>query len=61
MCACVVANFFGDRWTYLEITGLLWVIVAAAIRATEFTALQSATEATQESANFPKNPYMAYR
>ena len=36
-CACMVANFFGDRWTYLEITGLLWVLVAAAIRAGEFT------------------------
>jgi O-antigen ligase len=35
--SCLVANFFGDRWTYLEITGLLWVLVAAAIRAGEFT------------------------
>jgi O-antigen ligase len=37
ICACMVANCFGDRWTYLEITGLLWILVAAAIRATEFT------------------------
>jgi O-antigen ligase len=37
ICACLVANCFGDRWTYLEITGLLWVLVAAAIRATQFT------------------------
>jgi putative inorganic carbon (HCO3(-)) transporter len=36
-CSSIVANFFGDRWTYLEITALLWVLVAAAIRATEFT------------------------
>jgi O-antigen ligase len=35
--SCLVANCFGDRWTYLEITGLLWILVAAAIRATEFT------------------------
>jgi O-antigen ligase len=33
VCAAIVANFFGDRWTYLEITGLLWVLVAAALRA----------------------------
>jgi O-antigen ligase len=33
-CSCIVANFFGDRWTYLEITGLLWVLAGAAIRAT---------------------------
>jgi O-antigen ligase len=36
ICSCLVANCFGDRWTYLEITGLLWVLVAAAIRATQF-------------------------
>lgn len=33
-CSCIIANFFGDRWTYLEITGLLWVLAGAAIRAT---------------------------
>jgi putative inorganic carbon (HCO3(-)) transporter len=32
-CSCVVANCFGDRWTYLEITGMLWVLVGAAVRA----------------------------
>jgi putative inorganic carbon (hco3(-)) transporter len=35
-CSCMVANCFGDRWTYIEITSVLWVLVAAAIRATEF-------------------------
>jgi O-antigen ligase len=34
---CLVSNCFGDRWTYLEITSMLWVLFAAAIRATEFT------------------------
>jgi hypothetical protein len=34
--SCMVANLFGDRWTYVEITGVLWVLVAAAIRATDF-------------------------
>jgi putative inorganic carbon (hco3(-)) transporter len=33
MCCCVVSNSFGDRWTYLEIMGLLWVLVGAAVRA----------------------------
>jgi len=47
----MVANFFGDRWTYLEITGLLWVLVAAAARAFELATtparelLQAATAA----------------
>ena len=27
-----ITNFFGDRWTYIEINGLLWVLVAAAAR-----------------------------
>jgi len=31
--SCAIANFFGDRWTYLEITGLLWVLAAAVARA----------------------------
>jgi len=33
MCSSIVANLFGDRWTYLEISGLLWVLVGAAVRA----------------------------
>jgi len=30
--ACAVANCFGDRWTYIEETGFIWVITAMAIR-----------------------------
>jgi O-antigen ligase len=33
MVACMVANFFGDRWTYLEVNGLLWVLLGAVVRA----------------------------
>jgi putative inorganic carbon (HCO3(-)) transporter len=43
-CTCLAANCFGDRWTYLEITGLLWILVAAAIRATELTRLEPTPE-----------------
>jgi putative inorganic carbon (hco3(-)) transporter len=32
LCASMVANCFGDRWTYLEITGPLWVLAGAAAR-----------------------------
>jgi O-antigen ligase len=38
--SCLVANLFGDRWTYLEITGLLWVLIAAAARALELSSLE---------------------
>lgn len=31
--ATMVANAFGDRWTYIEETGFMWVIAAMAIRA----------------------------
>ena len=43
-CSCMVANCFGDRWTYVEITSLLWVLVAAAIRATHATASEPTPE-----------------
>ena len=33
VCSCIVSNCFGDRWTYLEINGLLWVLIGAAVRA----------------------------
>jgi putative inorganic carbon (hco3(-)) transporter len=33
--SCIVANFFGDRWTYLEINGLLWVLMGAVVRANQ--------------------------
>jgi putative inorganic carbon (hco3(-)) transporter len=42
--SCMVANCFGDRWTYVEITGLLWVLVATAIRATAFDAMERTLE-----------------
>jgi len=61
MCSCIVANFFGDRWTYLEITGMLWVIVAAAIRALHFTETEPATESAVQQAPVVNNPFLAYR
>ncbi|MDQ2833215.1 MAG: O-antigen ligase family protein [Acidobacteriota bacterium] len=32
LCSCLVANCFGDRWTYVEINGLLWVLTGATVR-----------------------------
>jgi putative inorganic carbon (HCO3(-)) transporter len=51
LCTCLIANCFGDRWTYLEITGLLWVLVAAAIRATELTLLEPTLELPSAKGN----------
>ncbi|MEI9978131.1 MAG: O-antigen ligase family protein [Edaphobacter sp.] len=61
ICACLVANCFGDRWTYLEITGLLWVLVAAAIRAILLTKSEPMTESSQIESVIAVNPNMAYR
>lgn len=60
-----VLNFFGDRWTYLEINGMLWVLIAAAMRALQLT--QSSPGEGGEEPVSPKesievvNPYMALR
>jgi O-antigen ligase len=59
--SCMVANLFGDRWTYMEITGILWVLTAAAARANELCVLEPATAPEQASATKIANPYMAYR
>ncbi len=42
--SCLVANCFGDRWTYLEINGLLWVLLAAAIRARQLVVQETSLE-----------------
>jgi putative inorganic carbon (HCO3(-)) transporter len=44
LCSCIIANCFGDRWTYLEINGLLWVLTGATLRASELSALATQTE-----------------
>jgi putative inorganic carbon (HCO3(-)) transporter len=59
--ASLVANCFGDRWTYLEITGMLWVLVSAAIRATQLTETEPASEFAPVDSTVAINPYMVYR
>jgi putative inorganic carbon (HCO3(-)) transporter len=61
ICSCLVANCFGDRWTYLEIMGLMWVLMAAAVRAISFAAVESAAESTEAASPDLVNPYVAYR
>jgi O-antigen ligase len=61
ICSCIIANFFGDRWTYLEITGPLWVLVGAALCATHMPEETPATELTAEESTAAVNPYLVYR
>ncbi len=49
MFAALIGNCFGDRWTYLEITGLLWVLVGTAIRATHLAESEPVTEVDARS------------
>jgi O-antigen ligase len=60
-CSCAVANFFGDRWTAIEITGMLWVLVGAAVRVMEFKGAEMVTEPATVNNALPVNPYIAYR
>ncbi|RSL17549.1 O-antigen ligase [Edaphobacter aggregans] len=61
ICASVVANLFGDRWTYVEITGILWILVAAAVRATHFPTSEPTAESAQVDSEIAVNPYLVYR
>jgi putative inorganic carbon (hco3(-)) transporter len=61
VCACLVANFFGDRWTYLEITSPLWVLVATALRALQLVELEPTQESTAAVEAVSPNPFLAYR
>jgi len=45
LCSCMVANCFGDRWTLLEITGMLWVLIGAAVRANQLMTTETAATA----------------
>lgn len=60
-CACIISNFFGDRWTYIEITGLLWVLAGAAIRATHLMANEQPGEPSDQSELEIGSPYVAFR
>lgn len=44
LCSCLVANCFGDRWTYIEINGLLWVLMATAARAYQLSRTAAVVE-----------------
>jgi putative inorganic carbon (hco3(-)) transporter len=61
VAAAMILNFFGDRWNFLEIIGLLWVLMAAALRATELDAKSSSESVEVVEKMAPSNPYLVYR
>ena len=50
LVATIVANIFGDRWTYIEVNGFTWVFVAMAIRGMMIVREQSAVAQTPAAA-----------
>ena len=61
VCSCVVANCFGDRWTYLEINGLLWILIAATARANELSLAQPVIQTEPVEAPMRLAPSMEWR
>ncbi len=59
--ACIILNCFGDRWTYLEINGLLWALIGTATVAVHLTEPESTAQAVLPDTVHAVNPYMAYR
>jgi putative inorganic carbon (HCO3(-)) transporter len=48
LCCAVVVNFFGDRWTYLQVNGFLWVLLGVVARGLQLTASQENPEPETE-------------
>lgn len=61
VCSCLIANCFGDRWTYLEINGLLWVLAGAAVRATDLIRSELPANVMDVDSFATNLPYAAYR
>ncbi len=56
VASCLVANFFGDRWTYVEINGLLWLLAGAVVRTRDSidpSISQNAALGTPQNHQFP--------
>lgn len=63
LVSCVVANFFGDRWTYIEINGLLWALAGTAVRATYLANSDQAKNKaeTEEEVSMPTDLRTVYQ
>lgn len=56
MAAVVVGNIFGDRWTYLQITGFTFTLLGLCLRAQEIVREEAETEAASGGAEVPDTP-----
>jgi hypothetical protein len=58
-CCSIVANFFGDRWNFIELSGPMWVLVGAAVRAIDLKALEPLEPETQVTPVQTSSPLMS--
>lgn len=61
ICTSIILNFFGNRWTYIEITGLLWALMGTAVSAAHLKEPEPANELAMPPETDEVNPYLAYR
>jgi hypothetical protein len=61
VCASIILNCFGDRWTYLEINGIFWVLAGASTRVIYLAQVVSPPEQTVADSRDQANHYLAYR
>ncbi len=61
ICTSIILNFFGNRWTYIEITGLLWALMGAAVSAAHLKEPEPTNELALTPETDEVNPYLAYR
>ena len=62
MTCSLILNCFGDRWTYLEIHGLTWVLFGAATRAKQLVQAEAIPEEQRSTEMVSPLPaYLAYR
>ena len=59
--ANLILNCFGDRWTYLEINGLLWALIGTAVSAQYLIDPELAIAPSTSDPTAAVNPYIAYR
>ena len=57
----LVLTFFGDRWTYLEINGMLWALLGVATRVYYLKEAEPSTEPATIEPEFVANPYLVMR
>lgn len=60
LLSSMITNMFGDRWTYIEIQGALWVLMGAALQAKRLSAQPISKDHSTPALLSPKTPRYVY-